>query len=155
MLTKSNFVIVTLVFLTALAGSLVTARGMDWYRTIQVPAWTPGGNVIGTVWTVLFVLAAVSIIVYWTHARRGREFRRVIGGFVVNGLLNVGWSVTFFGLHLVGPAVLVSAALAANVAWLIWQVRPTSRAASWLLAPYFAWVCFATYLTFAIWRPNG
>ena len=30
----------------------------------------------------------------------------------------------------------------------------TSHIAAWLLAPYLAWVSFATFLTFTLWRLN-
>lgn len=34
-------------------------------------------------------------------------------------------------------------------------VRRVSKTAAWLLAPYLAWLTFATALTFAMWRFNG
>jgi benzodiazapine receptor len=34
-------------------------------------------------------------------------------------------------------------------------LRPISRRASWVLAPYLAWLCFAGWLNYAVVRLNG
>jgi tryptophan-rich sensory protein len=41
-------------------------------------------------------------------------------------------------------------AIALNI-YLFWRVRPLAGA---LLLPYLAWVCFATLLTWSVWRAN-
>jgi tryptophan-rich sensory protein len=48
-------------------------------------------------------------------------------------------------------AIARATAIAATAA----AFRPFSPAAAWLLAPYLAWVTFASALNFAIWRLNG
>jgi len=60
----------------------------------------------------------------------------------------------FFGARLIGPALLVIAALLAAIvanAILFWRV---DRWAGALLVPYAAWVSFATLLNAALWRLN-
>jgi tryptophan-rich sensory protein len=49
----------------------------------------------------------------------------------------------------VGIAALIIAILITIV--LFWRVTP---AAGWLMLPYLAWVSFASFLNFTVWRLN-
>lgn len=151
---KPNHVVIPLITIATISvGSWITSAGMSWYKTINFPAFTPPGSFIGTVWTVLFILATISALIVWNKARGGRK--NAIGfAFVINALLNVTWSLLFFGLHLIGPAIYESALLGVSVLVLMILIWPVSKMASWLLAPYLAWVSFATFLTYSIWLLN-
>jgi benzodiazapine receptor len=140
----------------ALLGSSLTSSGMDWYRGINLPSWTPPGSVIGTVWTVIFILATISAILVRSYpgAKYAKRIPLIMAAFVLNAMLNVGWSWLFFSLHLIGWAAWEAILLEANVIALIVLIRPISRVAAGLLAPYAAWVAFATVLTFIIWQLN-
>jgi translocator protein len=145
-------------FLVAGVGGVVTGGGIDngWYGGISKPAWTPDGVVIGAVWTTIFVLTSLSMILSWNNKARfarGR-FGLVVGLFVINGALNVLWSYLFFGQHLLGAAVFEAGILGLSVVALITLIRPVSRLASSLLFLYLIWVAFATYLTYTVWMMN-
>jgi tryptophan-rich sensory protein len=56
------------------------------------------------------------------------------------------------GLGWASLDIIVLAALV--VAWLV-ASAPIVRASRWLIAPYLAWVLFATAVTLTIWRMNG
>lgn len=148
------FVIPLIVFLVAWLGGMITSAGMDWYETINLPDFTPSGYVIGTVWTIIFILAAISALIVWNRFPRGRRFNWIIGVFLVNAFLNVFWSYLFFGEHLLGLAIWEAGILAFSVALLIVVLRPFSRLAAILLYPYLFWVVFATYLTYTVWTLN-
>lgn len=153
MRTKLPYIIIPLATLaTAGIGSIITSVGMDWYNQIPKPVFTPPGSFIGTVWTVLFVLATIAALLVWSRA--GNRKTIIGAAFIVNALLNVGWTGLFFGLHLIGPAIFEAGFLGLSVFALIILVWPVSKFSAWLLAPYFAWVSFATYLTYSIWLLN-
>jgi tryptophan-rich sensory protein len=140
----------------ATLGSTFTTAGMDWYKTINLPSWTPPGSVIGTVWTVIFILATLSAILARNYP--GHKFAKriplIMYLFVLNAVLNVGWSLVFFRLHLLGWAIWEAAFLGASVVVIIVLLWPISRIAAYLLIPYAAWVAFATYLNTTIWWLN-
>ena len=146
-----NIIIPAATVLTIAIASWVTSGGMGWYRTIVVPGWTPAGMIIGIVWTVLFALAMSSALIVFNRSKT-KALRGIAIVYVINAILNVGWSLTFFGLHRIGASIFVSALLDVSVIALIVRIRPISRIAAWLLVPYALWVTFATYLTYAIWR---
>ena len=69
--------------------------------------------------------------------------------------LNILWSCIFFGLEQPGLAFvevfLLWTAIAATMVT-FWQ---RSMIAGILFVPYLAWVSFASFLNFTIWRLNG
>lgn len=153
---KPNYIIIPLVaILTATIGSLITSGGMDWYKQINLPAFTPPGSFIGTVWTVIFILAAISALIVFNKAVGTPSLEKSIAVvFILNALLNVTWSLLFFNLHFIGAAVWEAGLLGLSVIALIILIWPISKFAAWLLVPYAAWVAFATYLTYTVWTLN-
>jgi benzodiazapine receptor len=138
----------------AVLGSAFTRGGMSWYRTLKLPTWTPPGSTIGLVWTTIFVLAAVSLLLVFNGGHAEQALRPIVRVALLNAALNVLWSLLFFGFHRIGAATVEATLLGATVVWLMVLVWPLSRLASLLLAPYVAWVAFATYLAYSVWRFN-
>jgi len=153
---KPNYFIIPLfTIFIAILGSDITSKGMEWYDKLNLPSFTPPGSVIGAVWTVLFILATISTLIFYNREQCcGVRFFLVVLLFVVNGVLNILWSQIFFGTHLLHTAIWEAGALGLSVLALIIFVWPTSRLASILLVPYFLWVSFAPYLTYAVWLLN-
>lgn len=126
-------------------GSLKT-----WYAGLQRPIWTPPDWIFGPVWSVMYLMMAISAWLVWSAAGWGAALTL----FTIQLLLNALWSVLFFGMHRVGAAfaeilLLWMMLIATAVAFL-----PVSLLAAWLLLPYIAWVAFASYLNFRIWQMN-
>ena len=126
----------------------------QWYDSLKKPSWNPPAWIFGPVWTVLYTMMAVAAWLVW---RRGgfRAQRRPLSLFLLQLALNAAWTPLFFGLHWPGLAFaeIVLLCLAAGATLLAF--RPISRVASWLLAPYLAWVTFAAVLNFRLWRLNS
>jgi tryptophan-rich sensory protein len=133
-------------------GGIVTASSVDtWYPGLNKPSWNPPDSVFGPVWTLLYVMIAVSAWIVWR--RRGSvDIRAAMLLFALQLALNTGWSMIFFGLRQPGYAFLEIVLLWLSIAATIAAFARISKAAAWLLIPYLAWVSFATALNFAIWR---
>lgn len=142
----SYLLAVLITLLVALGGSWVTSYGMSWYETLKLPAWTPSGQIIGLAWTIIFILTAWSAILVLKLGRRHPNFWLAIVFFLINAVLNFGWSALFFGWHKIAYSFAEMIILLCNVLALITCTWPISRKASLLLVPYAAWVIFATYL---------
>jgi benzodiazapine receptor len=125
-----------------------------WYAQLVKPALTPPNWLFGPVWTLLYVLMAVSAWLVWRKA----GFRSAAAAFSLYACqlaLNALWSWVFFSRHRVGWALIDIVALWAAILItliLFWKVRPIAGA---LLVPYLAWVSFAGFLNFELWRLNG
>jgi len=124
-----------------------------WYASLVKPSWNPPNSIFGPVWSVLYVLMAVAAWLVWRKAGfSGAGLALTL--FVVQLALNALWSFLFFGQHRPDLAfadivVLWLAVLA--VAVLFWRV---DHVAGGLMVPYIAWVGFASYLNFVLWRLN-
>ena len=152
---KLNYILIPVAALAvALLGGWLTSGGMEWYKTIKLPGFTPAGGIIGTVWTVIFILAAISALIFWNHKPGPENFNLIAALLILNGILNIAWSLIFFRLHLLGPAIFEAGILGLSVFILIILIWPVSRLAAGLLIPYAGWASFATYLTYAVWALN-
>jgi tryptophan-rich sensory protein len=150
---KLNYVVIPLiVVLTALLGNIVTSGGMGWYNGLNLPKSAPQGWFIGSVWTVIFILSIIASLLYWNSKEKKSRF--VIILLIANALLNVLWSLLFFGLHLLGWPVMEMILLnLTNLALIIffWKKH---RISAILWIPYLLWVSFATYLAYTVFSLN-
>ena len=128
-------------------------RPGEWYASLVKPAWNPPNAVFAPVWTLLYAFMGIAAWLVWRQAGF-RGAGAALGLFLVQLALNALWSYLFFGIHRPDLAffeivVLWLAILATLV--LFWRVTAPSGI---LLLPYLAWVGFAAFLNFTLWRLN-
>ena len=136
-------------------GGLLTTPAIrsGWYGLLEKPVFQPPAWVFGPVWTMLYVLMAVSAWLVWEKADE-KPIKIPLVLFYVQLLLNVMWSGLFFGMgrpDLALAEILVLWTLIAVVTVLFFRVR---RTAGLFLVPYLAWVSFAVVLNGFIWWLN-
>ena len=117
-----------------------------WYEGLAKPPLTPPNGVFGPVWTILYALMAFAIwrVLSAHPAMPGRG--RAIALFYIQLALNCLWSWSFFAAHSPAAGLVNILALDAAVVATILLFRNIDRLAAWCLAPYLAWIAFATYL---------
>jgi translocator protein len=122
-----------------------------WYVALNKPAWNPPAWLFGPVWTLLYTLMAVAAWLVWKRA----GFAKPLMFYFAQLALNAAWTPIFFSAHRLGGALVVIVALwlAILMTWV--SFRRVNRTAGWLFVPYLAWVSFATYLNFTLWRLNA
>jgi benzodiazapine receptor len=135
-------------------GGALTELG-PWYRSLARPSIQPPDWLFGPAWTLIFALAAVSAATAWRRAPDAERRTLVVALFAVNAAFNILWSLLFFHLQRPDWALVEVAFLWGSIVALIIVLRPISRAAAWLLAPYLAWVTFAAVLNWRIVALNG
>ncbi len=146
------FVWLALCFGAAALGSFFSPG--EWYAGLNKPAWNPPGWVFGPVWTVLYTMMAVAAWLVWKRGGFGAQ-SVPLKLFLVQLSLNAAWSPVFFGLRRPDLAFVVILLLCLAIVATLASFRSVSRPASWLLAPYLAWVSFATLLNAVLWRMNA
>jgi len=137
-------------------GSLVTITGPgSWYATLQKPFFAPPNWVFAPVWITLFVLMGGALYLVWESGTERRDVQVALGVFGVQFLLNVLWSVLFFGLQspLLGLADILL--LWIMIVVTIWAFYRVKKLAAYLLIPYIAWVSLASVLNGAIYFMNA
>jgi len=120
-----------------MSGSFFTSQGVSsWYPTIIKPSYTPPGSFIGIMWTVIYILSAISLIVFVNKGRGKGILWLVIGIYVLNGIINASYSYIFFAKHDLGLAVISAFLIWIIVAMLMASIWNISHTASFLLFPY-------------------
>lgn len=141
-------------FAAAAVGRLLSGDSVSsWYPSLAKPTWTPPSWLFAPVWSVLHLMMGIAA---WRVWRRDglREARLALGVFLIHLGFNAAWSGLFFGLR--NPSVAFAEILAL---WLLVAVTTMlfwarDRLAAALMAPYLAWVSFATALNGAIASTN-
>lgn len=155
MKNKLYLIVIPLITIAiASLGSLITAGGMAWYGTLKFLSIAPPGGFIGAVWTVIFILATISAILFWRKRSDNPADNAVVVLFLLNAILNILWSVIFFGLYLIGFSIIEMILLNATTMALVILLWRRHLASAILLLPYVLWVSFATYLAMSIWKLN-
>jgi len=126
----------------------------SWYAGLEKSALTPPGWVFPVAWSLLYLTIGIALYCFLVGARP-RERRFPLAVFAVQLVLNAAWSWIFFGRHAIGAALFEIVVLWVAIVGTIIAFAKHSAGAAKLLVPYLAWVSFATYLNFAIWRMNG
>lgn len=143
-----------LTILTATLGARAARKGKGrWYRQLEKPALTPPDRVFSVVWRVLYPLIAISGYRVWKRGD-GRSRRRALGLWGTQLALNAAWTPLFFARRRFRAAMVNVVALLAATAAYTRQARRMDKRAPLLMAPYLAWIAFATYLNAEILRRN-
>lgn len=137
--------------LAGFAGSLFTMESVtSWYTQLNKPWFTPPDWVFGPVWTALYILMGISLFLVVKEGIKKPLVRQGVLIFAGQLVLNVAWSLLFFGLQspmlgLIGIILLYGAIIATIISF-----YKVSKPAAWLLIPYIAWVSIATALNVMI-----
>jgi len=147
------FLWLLVVFFAAAVGAMASTQAGDFYAQLQLPVWAPPAGVFGPVWTVLYLLIALSGWLVWREGGlRGARMPFVL--FFSQLILNALWTWLFFAWQMGALAFLEIIIL-----WLLiiatvvsfWRIKPF---AGILLLPYLCWVSFAAALAFSAWQLN-
>jgi translocator protein len=134
----------------ALLGVLGVSGTSAEYQNLEQPSWAPPSWLFGPVWTILYAMIAVAGWLVW----RRTGWNRALTVYAVQLILNAAWTPIFFGFGQYGLALIDIVLMWIAIGATVFLFRPVSRAAAWLLVPYWAWVTFATALNAAIWSAN-
>lgn len=122
----------------------------EWYASLNKPSWNPPSWIFGPVWTLLYLLMAVAAWRVWK--REG--WKLAIWLYLVQLALNAAWTPIFFGAHTLGWALAEIILLWLAITLTMRAFLRVSKVAGLMLVPYLAWVTFAAFLNFTLWRMN-
>lgn len=141
--------------LAGIVGSLFTGPAIPgWYAGLAKPSFNPPNGVFGPVWTALYALMGLAAWLVYDKRTKGVDIKRALSLFVAQLVLNVMWSIMFFGARQILAAFVIIVALWILIAATIKLFFRISKAAGILLVPYFLWVGFATVLNAALYILN-
>lgn len=141
--------------MVAFLGKFLTNQGMSWYNKLNLPSFTPSGEFIGLIWTIIFILTTISALIFYNTFKHNQNFNRILTLFILNAFLNVFWTYLFFYKNLILFSLIEMIFLEISIILLIFFMWKKSRFVSSLLFLYALWVLIATYLTVNIYLLNS
>ena len=133
---------------------LLSMNGMEMYSAFTTkPTLTPPGWLFSVVWTVLYVLMAISAVMIW-QAPAGADRDRGLNLYIAQLIVNFFWSLIFFNARAYGFAVIWLLLLWWLVFLMLLQFKKIDSRAAFLQIPYLLWLTFAAYLNVGVWYLN-
>jgi translocator protein len=146
---------IALCLLVGAAGGWATSQAViDWYPTLNKPAWNPPPWIFAPVWTTLYIVMAIAAWLVWKRDARFSGVRLALMLFFAQLAVNCLWSFLFFKFHNPAAALVDIVALLILLALTTAAFFSQSKLAGILMLPYLAWVGFATFLNYTIWQLN-
>jgi len=126
-------------------GGIFTGRGVpsEWYMSLNKAPWTPPGWVFGMAWTTIMICFSIYLAYLWPVVNNKSL---LIGLFILQWVLNVGWNPIFFHYHNVLPGLIIIALLTILVGIFFFMYWPEIKLKSILILPYLIWLIIATSL---------
>jgi len=122
----------------------------DWYKQLKKPSWSPPSWLFGPVWTVLYILIAVSFGTVFYRAISGKLTLLIALPFALNLVFNLIFTPIQFGLK---KNFLAAIDILLVLGTLIWAMTVIFPHISWVVyvnIPYALWGSFATVLQFTV-----
>lgn len=129
-------------------------KSASWYQELRRPSFAPPSWVFGPVWTVLYLIIAISFGAVGVAAYEGTLPLSIASLFALNLVFNVAYSPIQFGLRNLLLATLDILFVLGTLIAGLWLIYPYIPWVSYVNIPYLLWVSFATVLQIAITTLN-
>lgn len=148
-------ILAPLVLLLGMLSGYLSQSGEEnpWFAALDKPALYPPPIAFPVAWTLLYAMMGTALALV-IAGRPSRWRGPAILAFAVQLALNLAWSPAFFAAHEITWALVIILALDVTVIATIVLFGRVSKLAAWLLAPYLAWILFATGLNWQILQDN-
>ena len=141
--------------LAGFIGSIFTMPSIPgWYAGLAKPSFNPPGWIFGPVWITLYALMGIAAWLVYDKGLKGADVKRALSIFTAQLIVNVLWSIMFFGAHHILGAFVIIVALWILIAATIQLFGKVSKPAAVLLVPYILWVSFAAVLNASLYVLN-
>jgi len=121
-----------------------------WYSRLIKPSWAPPSWLFGPVWSILYVIIAVSFGWVFVQTYQGKIALMIALPFALNLVFNGLFSPIQFGLQ---NNLLAAADILLILGTLVWAMVVIYPIAPWVTyaqIPYLLWVMFATVLQLTV-----
>ena len=120
------------------------------YAALIKPTWSPPAYLFGPVWSVLYVIIALTFGRVFFMAWQGQVPFLVALPFLLNLVFNFSFTWFQFGLKNNWLASIDILLVLGTIVWAMIAIFPHSRLLAYVQIPYLLWVSFATVLQLTI-----
>lgn len=154
---KLIFKIIIAVFVCLLLGGLsgiaTVSEIKNWYLELDKPSFNPPNWLFGPAWSTLYTFMGIAFALVSDRLEKANTkllSSNAIRFFLIQFVLNLLWSSTFFSLHWITFALIEMLVLWGFILLTILHFYKINKLAGIILIPYVLWVSFATVLTASI-----
>lgn len=129
-------------------------QSYSWYQQLNKPSWSPPAWLFGSVWSVLYILIAISFgYVFYLAIKKRVSFNTVLP-FILNLVFNFAFTPIQFGLRNNLLAFIDIVIVLSTLIWFISVIWNKKRWVALINIPYLMWVSFATILQLTVTLMN-
>jgi len=121
-----------------------------WYRKLRKPSWSPPSWLFGPVWTILYILIAISFGRVFLMGYNHEIALIVVALFILNLCFNFIFTTIQFGLKNNFLASIDIFLILITLIWSMISIFPFAPWITYIQIPYLLWVSFATILQFTV-----
>lgn len=122
----------------------------EWYQLLVKPDWAPPAYLFGPVWTVLYILIAISFGTVFYKVYKKELPKGVAFPFALNLIFNFAYTPIQFRLQNNFLATIDILLVLGTLIWAMKMINPRMKWVALINIPYLLWVSFATVLQLAI-----
>ena len=127
----------------------------NWYSQILKPSWSPPSWIFGPVWSVLYVMIAISFGQVAILFLQKKIAFVILLPFILNLIFNLAFTPLQFGLKNNLYASIDIVLVLATIIWAMIAIFPYAKWITYIQIPYLVWVSFATVLQITITIMNS
>lgn len=121
-----------------------------WYAALIKPSWAPPVWLFGPVWSVLYVMIALTFgAVFYKVFTKEIPFIVAVP-FILNLIFNAAFTPLQFGLRNNYLASIDILLILGTLVWALFAIYPHMRIVAYANIPYLLWVSIATILQLSI-----
>jgi len=134
--------------------AFLTREGMEYFKSVPQPPFSPPAWVFPAVWTLLYLLMGWASYLVWASGVSEKRRDRALTVYGLGLAVNFLWPIVFFTMRFYFTAFLLLLLL-----WILAVVTALlfsciEEKAGRLLIPYIVWLSFAAYLNIGVWLLN-
>jgi len=122
-----------------------SSTAMEWYKTLELPAFMPPAVLFPIVWGALYILLALSFALYIAGENHSTG---TVLLYILNGVLNPLWALVFFRHHNLFGAFFLLIGIFSLAVLIYKRTLEQNKTAAILLLPYILWLAFVLYLNY-------
>jgi translocator protein len=122
----------------------------NWYSHLIKPSWSPPSWLFGPVWTILYILIALSFSSVFLMIWQKQITLIIVLPFVLNLIFNFIFSPIQFRLKNNLLAAIDILLILITLIWAMLAIHPHAHWIAFIQIPYLLWVSFATMLQLTI-----
>ena len=122
----------------------------NWYSQLLKPTWSPPSWLFGPVWTVLYILIAISFGKVFIMFFQKQIGFWIVLPFILNLVFNFAFTPIQFGLKNNLFAAIDILLILTTLIWAMIAIYPHLKWITYIQIPYLLWVSFATILQLTI-----